>query len=134
MSEREKRDGSVNTDGGAYVGGHVDTGGGKFVGRDDLSRVGEPTGVTVQEFVALIHEIRAQLPQAGLPEDAVDAVEGDFEIVEQQAQKKEPEGALIVPRLKSAADALKALAAAGTAAQSLVPMVRQAVEWAQQLF
>ncbi len=27
----------VNTEGGAYIGGNVDTGGGKFVGRDDNS-------------------------------------------------------------------------------------------------
>jgi hypothetical protein len=30
----------IKTDGGAYVGGNVNTGGGKFVGRDDNSREG----------------------------------------------------------------------------------------------
>lgn len=39
MSKKDKKKGSVNTDGGAYIGGSVNTGGGDFVGRDKKVKV-----------------------------------------------------------------------------------------------
>ena len=61
---------SVDTGGGAYIGGNVDTGGGAFAGRDQtITQVNETHGVSLAEFTALLAELRAALPAAGL--DAV---------------------------------------------------------------
>jgi hypothetical protein len=151
----ERRD--VHTDGGAYVGGNVETGGGEFVGRDKIVQagergvavggdlhgtvvtgdgnvVGQHQGALLAEFQRLLAELRQGLAQAGLDDDAEAIIDGEFRVVEEQAAKPQPVGPIITAKLESATKMLTALAGTAAAAQRLLPMAQQAVEWAGQLF
>lgn len=134
MKAKEKGQSSVDTGGGAYVGGDVDTGGGDFVGRNQVANIGVQQGAAVEEFVQLLGEMRRLLPRSGLDKDVVEIVDGDFREVEQQARKPEPNRAIIWGRLKGAVEALTAAATLAEAGQKLLPMAQKAVEWAGRLF
>jgi transposase len=155
--EKEKEQGpTVDTGGGAYVGGDVDTGGGPFVGRDRVVQAGPggvaiggdaidsaihggdalglQQGATLDQFVRLLAEMRRLVPQAGLEADEAEVIEGDFRVVEEQVQKPQPSGAIILSKLKGVTELLTTAVAASEAAQKLLPMAQQAVEWAGKLF
>ncbi|MEI2690764.1 MAG: hypothetical protein V9H69_14055 [Anaerolineae bacterium] len=126
---------SVNTGGGAYVGGNVDTGGGSFVGRDQtIHQVSATQGVSLAEFSALLAELRAALPAAGLDPDTAEIIDADVQVIEQQAAKPQPSAAVITSKLEGMAKVLAAAGGVAVAAQKLLPMVQQALEWARPLF
>ncbi len=126
---------SVTTGGGAYIGGNVDTGGGAFVGRDQtVHQVYAPQGVSLAEFSALLAELRAALPAAGLDPDVAEIIDADVQVVETQAAKPEPSAAIIVSKLEGIAKVLAAAGGVAVAAQKLLPMAQQALEWARPLF
>ncbi len=114
MSEKDKP--SINTGGGAYIGGSVSVTGGKFVGRDDLS--GQPA--TLEDFTRLFAELRGLLAEARLDPDTKDVVDADFKVVEAQLQKPEPKRGLIETKLKSIAGVLSSADKAAGAAQGLI--------------
>lgn len=78
----------VDTGGGAYVGGGVSTDGGRFVGRDDYSTTAVQQGVSLDEFRKLVGELHQMLRQADLRGDTAEVVEGDLQVIEQQAAKE----------------------------------------------
>lgn len=151
MAKKKDDDGRINIEGGVH------TGGGDFVGRDKVIRgrknsvviggdasgnmivtgdgnlVDHSTGGSLEELRALVQEMRAMLPQAGLDEDTVEVIEGDFEVLEKQLAKPAPKKAIVLPKMESIAGMLTGAAAAGAAVQKLVPMVQQAIEWVQGL-
>jgi hypothetical protein len=133
-AKKNKEQLGVNTGGGAYVGGDVHTQGGDFVGRDQVVSIGLQQGATLDEFVHLLGEMRRLLPQSGLDKDTAQVVEGDFRVVEEQAQKPKPNRAIILGKLKGAAEALTAAATLAEAGQKLLPMAQKAAQWAGQLF
>ena len=152
MAKKDPSRRKIDTGGGSYIEGDINTGGGDFVGRDQnkITIGGNVTGSTlvvgngnlvnapqtsgsVAELAQLIREIRAQLPQANLDMDTVEAIEGDFHVVENQLAKPEPKKALVLPKLKSIAEVLGTAVAAGEAVQKLAPMIQQALTWAQHL-
>ncbi len=142
--------GGVNTGGGAYIGGGVNTGGGKFVGRDETIITGDGNvigdhsqatvikqanqGATVAEFSALLAQMRALLPQAGLDADTAEAVAADVKVVAQQAARPKPNPALIAAKLEGITKLLAAATGTAGAVEKLLPLARQAVQWAAQLF
>ena len=128
----DKRD--IRTEGGAYVEGHVNTAGGDFVGRDRIEVNQATQGSTMAEFVELLSQIRRSASQAGLDKESAEVIEADFRVVEEQAQRPQPNGAIILSKLKGAAELLTAATAAAAAAKPLLPMVQQAAKWAGQLF
>lgn len=126
---------SVNTGGGAYVGGDVDTGGGAFVGRDQtIHQVSATQGVSLAEFTALLAELRGALPAAGLDPDTAEIIDADVQVIEQQAAKPKPNAAVITSKLEGIAKLLAAAGGVAVAAQKLLPMAQQALEWARPLF
>jgi hypothetical protein len=56
MSDKKK----IDTGGGAYVGGSVNTSGGKFVGRDDFSTTGASANELAQAFEKIYAAIEAR--------------------------------------------------------------------------
>ena len=60
---------TINTGGGAYVGGSVKTNGGKFVGRDDYSTSGASATEMAQAFTAIYAAIEAR-PNTGIADKA----------------------------------------------------------------
>ena len=146
---KKKQPQSIDTGGGAYIGGDVKAGG-DFVGRDQVIITGDGNvvgdqssatvikqvteGATLAEFLRLLAELRQALPAAGLDPDTAEVIEADVKVVEEQAQKEKPSTAVIVAKLKSIAEVLTASGAVATAAQKLLPVAQQALTWAQQLF
>jgi len=108
----------------------VDTGGGAFVGRDQtVHQVYAPQGVSLAEFSALLAELRAALPAAGLDPDVAEIIDADVQVVETQAAKPEPSAAIIVSKLEGIAKVLAAAGGVAVAAQKLLPMAQQALRW-----
>ena len=124
----------IRTEGGAYVEGDVHVSGGDFVGRDKIEIHRPAEGVTVGEFVALLSQVRQLASQAALDKDTAEVIEVDFRVVEEQAKRPQPNRAIILSKLKGAAELLTAATAAVAAAKPLLPLVQRAVEWAGQLF
>lgn len=152
MPKNNQPNRKIDTQGGAYIEGSVNTGGGDFVGRDqnkitvhggmsggtlvvgNQNQINSAqTGASVADLANLVAQIRALLPQARLDEDAQEIIDGDFQVVETQLAKPAPKKALVLPKLESIAKILTTAAAAGEAAQKLAPMLQQAITWAQQV-
>jgi hypothetical protein len=137
--------------------GGVHTDGGDFVGRDKVIRgennsvviggnasgnmivsgnghvVGNTADGTLEDLRALLQQMQALLPQAGLDEDTVEVIEADFEVVEKQLAKSEPKKSIVLPKMESIVGTLATTVAAGEAIQKLVPMVQQAIAWVKMV-
>ena len=147
MNKKDNPNRKIETHGGSYIDGSVKTGGGDFVGHDQnkVTVNGGISGGTLLvgnnnqvnpslvDLTRLVSEIHILLPQVRLDEDTRQVVEGDFKLVETQLAKPEPKKALILSKLKGIAEVLGTASAAGQAVQKLVPMLQQAVVWAQQV-
>ena len=106
---------TVNTHGGAYIGGSVNTGGGKFVGRDDFS-VHVQQGATREEFLQVLAAFRAALLEAALPERQARVIEGDVRTVEEEVAETKPDGKEIQSRIESIGRTLGKIGGAADAA------------------
>jgi hypothetical protein len=123
----------INTGGGAYVGGNVTTGGGDFIGRDQT--ITQTTAsADLKQFLALLTQLRAALPEAGLDEGTRQIAESDLQSVASGAQAAQPNGSLIAHRLKGVRTLLEEAAGAGAAAVGLGKLAAQLVEIAGRLF
>jgi len=123
----------VQTGGGVYVGGSVDTGGGDFVGRDQLKTV-YPPGASVDDLRKLVAEIRNLLPRADLDSDVEEAIEGDFDLIEEQMANDRPRGALIKPRLKGILEMIQEAGKTTEAVEKLAKLLGRGVALAGALF
>ena len=150
MAKKKSGDG-INIEGGVH------TDGGDFVGRDKVIKGGKnsvvvggnvsgSTIVTGNENVVgqikegslealrkLVQEMRELLPAAGLEEDEVEVIEGDFEVLAKQLAKPEPKKGIVLPKMESIAGMLTSTVVAGEAIQKLTPMIQQAIAWVKAL-
>lgn len=124
----------VETGGGAYIGGNVSTGGGDFVGRDQVKTVYQQQGVSIEDLRRLLVEVRALLPQAGLDPDLAEVVEGDFKVVEDQAGKGQPRGTLIKAKLKGISDVIQETGKTSDAVDKIVKLLGRGLALAGALF
>jgi hypothetical protein len=124
----------IDTGGGAYIGGNVNTGGGTFVGRDIITTTTVSQGATLEEFTALLAQLRAGLPATGLEPKIQQAIGGEVASLEAEAGDPQPSLPLIETRLKGIQSLLKSAAGAGAAAIGMAQIVQQALELARQLF
>lgn len=142
MAGKKKPVSSVHTNGGDFVGhdqNKVDVGN---VSNSTLV-IGKKNKVSVTHFtqadaslpnlIELVTEMRALLPQAKLEEDTAQVVEGNFQTIQTQLQKREPKKALVLPTLKQIAETLALAAATGETITKMKPMLDQAIAWAQTL-
>ena len=144
-------------DSGINIEGGVHTDGGDFVGRDKVIRggknsvviggnatgntvvtgsgnvIGNTSGSSLEDLCALLQQMQAMLPQAGLDEDTVESIEGDFVVVEKQLAKPEPKKSIVLPKMQSIAGTLASTVVAGEAIQKLAPMAQQAIAWVKAL-
>jgi len=90
--------------------------------------------LTQENLALLLHELKTALERADLDRDTKQAVQDDLQAAMEQAQKTQPQPGLILNRLKSALDLVTSLGGAVAAAQSLTPLLGQAIEFAQKLF
>jgi hypothetical protein len=133
MATSKKDPQSVQTGGGAYVGGRVDTGGGDFVGRDQINTATQE-GVSVADLTRLLAEVRTLLPQAGLKPDLAQAIEGDFRVIEDQAAQGEPKGTLIKSRLKGASELIQEAGTNADAVEKILTLLGRGLALVTGLF
>jgi hypothetical protein len=112
------------------------TGDGNVIGSGSRSTVikQQATGVTVDDLLRLLAELRQALPGADLDPDVAQAVESDLQVAESQARKDEPNAALILLKIKSVAELLATADGALGIVERVRPLAQQALEWAGQLF
>jgi hypothetical protein len=91
-------------------------------------------GATVDEFLELLSKLREIVPQAGIDPDVAEAIESDLERAEAQAQKPKPNAALILSRVRSAAELLATAEGVWSITERIRPLAQQALEWAGRLF
>jgi di/tripeptidase len=148
MSKKDKQS-KVETGGAAYIGGNASAGR-DLVGRDLITTIGDGNvngdhsqatvikqanqGGTIREFNDLLAELRTMLPQAELDAETAAVVDADVKVVQEQAGKPKPNGAIIISRLEGITKVLAAAGGLAVAGQKLLPMAQKAVEWAGQLF
>lgn len=128
---------TVNTNGGAYIGGSVNTGRGKVVGRDDFS-VSVQQGGTREEFLQILAHFRAALPQAALPERQARVIEGDVRTVEEEVAEAKPSAGVIRAKINGITGILGEIGGASDAAggtlEKLVRLGTRLGELAGQVF
>jgi uncharacterized caspase-like protein len=127
---------NIDTGGGALIRGSVNTGGGAFVGRDQT--ISTETNInqdfTLDQFNELIVELRNGLAQLNLDEPTQMSIEGDISFTESNANSTQPSLPVIENKLKGIQNLLKTTAGTGAAVVSLVKVVQQGIEMAQNLF
>ena len=111
-------------------------GDGNVIGNNNRVNVNksQTTGVTVDEFLRLIGELRQAIPQAGLDPDEAAAAVADLDVVEQQVRKPQPKPAFILAKLNAILSLLATADGVWGLAERVRPLAEQAVNWAGQLF
>jgi hypothetical protein len=158
MSEKKGKDGrKINTGGGTYIEGDVNTTGGDFVGRDKKvsapggvaiggsasnntivvgngnTVTGKVEGVQTEDVLKLVRELRAGLGQANLNPAMAQMVQVNLQAAEEELEKPQPDKLTAGAILQGVVGTLTGLAAASEAVQKLLPMAQQAAQWVQQL-
>ena len=112
------------------------TGDGNVVGDGSRSTVikQQTTGVSVEQFLSLLAELRQALPNASLDPDVAQAAEADLQVAESQAQKAKPNAALILLKLKGVAELFATADSVLGIVNRVQPLAQQALELAGQLF
>ena len=134
MTTSKKDPPSVDTGGGAYMGGRVDTGGGDFVGRDQVKTVHQQQGASVEDLARLLAEVRKLLPQAGLDPEVTEVIEGAFRVPEDQAAKDQPKGGIIKAKLKGISELIQETGKTSDAAAKILTLLGKGATPAGALF
>lgn len=92
------------------------------------------SGITVDEFLRLLAELRQAIPQAGLDPDEAEAIIADLQVAEMQARKPQPNARLILSRITNVAGLLATADGVAGMLQRLQPLAQQLQTWAGQLF
>ncbi|AGA90290.1 hypothetical protein Thimo_1505 [Thioflavicoccus mobilis 8321] len=121
MNENKQDPPNQHIEGGAFFGTVT---AGKVIGRDQKVIV---QGSSAADLARLIAEIRALLPEAGLPAERRQAVEAKLIEVDQTLAGPAPEGGALRARLDAVRGLLEQGAQAGTALETLLGLVGRAV-------
>ena len=121
----EQKEGAAT--GGVHIGGSA-TVHGDMVGGNQTKTVVQPQqGADIAQLRALIKEMRGLLPQAGLSADEREYIDGDFEVVEAQANRDEPPAKPIRQRLEGISKAIEQSGKTTEAAIKLGQRIKQAI-------
>lgn len=131
----DRVDKSVNTGGGAYVGGQVTVTSGDFVGRDQIiSEVSSSQSMTLEDFFSLLERINSELKETQ-PEAKVNAmIENEIAGIKAEAQDEQPSLPIIETRLVSLKNLLEKTGSVVVATTGLAEVIQQAIVMAQKLF
>ncbi len=112
------------------------TGDGNVVGDNNWVHVekSQTTGVTVDEFLRLLDELQARLEGSRLDPDLAEAAAEDVRAVAAQARKPRPNGVVIRAKLNSLLGMLATADGVWGISERVLPLVKQALEAAGQLF
>jgi len=88
-------------------------------------------GMTLDEFTALVKQLRELLQTANLTEDDRGTVETNLKTIEKETGKDKPRLPLIEASIKSIESLVKSTEGIGTVAAKLLPLIPKAVEFAR---
>jgi hypothetical protein len=91
-------------------------------------------GLSIDEFLELLSQLRQLVPESGIDPDIAEAIESDLQTAEAQAQKSKPNAGLILLKLRSVAELLATAEGVWSMTERIRPLAQQAMEWAGQLF
>jgi hypothetical protein len=134
MASQNSDSKTIDTGGGAYIGGNVSTGGGDFVGRDQVKTVHKQEGASVQDLLKLLADVRALLPEAELESDVAEVIEGDFRVVEEQTAKDRPKAGLIKAKLQGIAGVIQETGKTSEAVGKILTLLTKGAALAGALF
>ncbi|MCX7681576.1 MAG: hypothetical protein N2508_06395 [Anaerolineae bacterium] len=78
--------------------------------------------------------MRELLPAAGLDSEAAQVAAADLQAAEEQARREPPRREIVLAKLKSVAELVGAAGGAAASVSKILPLLQQALQWAQQLF
>lgn len=129
---RDMMGNTIVTGGGLHVKGD-----GNAFGMNNTTNVSKTTvtqGATLEEFTALLTQIRETLATTQIDEKVRRAILADVEVVEAETKDSQPSLPIIESKLNSIASIAKTVAGIGAAAAALLPLVQKAIEYAPLLF
>lgn len=126
--------GVIRTGGGAYIGGSVNIGRGKFIGRDDHTVISTPPTVAREQLLARVQALRAAVAQAAFEADERAAIGSDLALIEAQLACPQPKPALLRSRLNSLKAVVESAAGIGEARAQLLSLLHPLSQAAQQGF
>jgi len=94
----------------------------------------DTTGITTDDFLRLLEGLRRAVSSVELDPDVAEAVEADLQTAEAQARKPQPNWKLVLLKLRGAAEMLEMVDGVLGVSERALPLARQALEWAGQLF
>jgi hypothetical protein len=151
LSTEKPQPQNVETGGGAFIGGKVDTGGGDFAGRDSVRPVvrgsvgnlfagANEGGLVSQEdasvagFQRALEEFAEQLKLAEMSPGLKKAIVEDVETVASETRQENPDKDLILHKVDSINQLLGKMAGAASSLTGLAEFAHRLLGWATQLF
>ncbi|MGC4795754.1 hypothetical protein ACLQ3H_16775 [Micromonospora saelicesensis] len=150
MGVEQPNSGKVETGGGAYIAGNVQTSGGEFVGRDSIKpfvrgSVGNLSAGTVQgdvkqegsslgEFQQALREFADQVQSAHLSASFKNAIIADAEIVKSESEAPQPDRDLILHKVNSISQLIERTSVTTGSLTELGQFAHRLAEWAGNLF
>lgn len=125
---------SVNTGGGAYVGGNIKAGV-DFVGGDKvMTEISSSQSTTVQDFLAIFERLRSKLQETNLEGIVNTVVTEEIANIEKEAQDEEPSLPIIEVKLTSLKNLIEKAGGVVMATTGLTQVIQLAIGMAQELF
>jgi hypothetical protein len=100
----------------------------------DRNKVETGVEISQENFITLLHQMEALLPQSGLPPESQARVQSDLERAHKEVTRSNPDRETLLKRLGNLAEFLKNSATVAATVPQLVEMGQRALEWAKALF
>jgi uncharacterized caspase-like protein len=131
----DRVDKSVNTGGGAYVGGQVTVTGGDFVGRDKItSEASSSQAMILEDFLSLLERIHSEFQKTQPEAKFHTLVENEIASIKAEAHDEQPSLPIIETKLISLKNLLEKTGSVVVATTGLAKVIQQAIVMAQKLF
>lgn len=127
------RDSIVQTGGGAYIGGSVATGGGDFVGRDQIKSFYQEDA-SVDDLRKLVGEIGDELSRADLHPEILSVAEDDLRVVEKQVTQEHPIAGLVKAKLSGMSELIREMGKGSESAEKILRLLDRGVALVRALF
>jgi len=124
---------SIQTGGGAYIGGSVTTGGGDFVGRDQVKTFYREDA-SVDDLRNLVQELGEELAKAGLDTEVAVVAEDDLRVVAEQVARERPIAGLVRAKLGGLSELIRETGKDSESAEKILRLLDRGTALVRSLF